>query len=240
MNKLVRAEFVGVRTLRSSYVVPVVLVGLAGVIAGAGLADAGKHGLTTPIQLREPIVVGAGLLVAVLLAGFAATHVAGRYRHRTITQRLLASPHRVRTLGADLLVYGALALVVGAATLASTVVIAHLAVAGKHLSLGLSVDVILGALLAAVLFAALGVSIGVITRSQPAAIIVLVGAFGVEKLLGEVFGNATAYLPYELLGPLLGLQGATISRGAAALTLAGISIGVTLVAYLLLARRDVT
>lgn len=240
MTSLIRAELVGLRTLRSSFVVPVVLVALAALITSAGLAGAGKKGLTTASQLQEPVVVGAGIMIAVVLAGFAAMHVAGRYRHQTITQHLLAAPRRGQTLAAELLVYGAVALLIAAVTLAITASIAQLLIAGKHLSLGLSAGLVLGVLLAVVLFAILGVAIGVITRSQPVAIVVLVGAFVVEKLLGEIIGKATAYLPYELLGPLLGLNGAAISRAAGALTLTGIAAAVSLIAYVLLARRDVT
>jgi len=196
--------------------------------------------LTTAGQLQERVVVGAGILVALVLAGFAAMHVAGRYRHQTITQRLLASPRRGRALAADLLVYGIVALVVAVVALASTVTIAQLMITGKHLSLDLSIGLLFGVLIAVVLFSTLGVAIGVITRSQPAAIVVLVGSFGVEKLLGQIIGKATAYLPYDLLDPLLGLKSATISRAAGAVTLAGIAVALSLTAYVLLTRRDVT
>src|SRR5438552_17828910 len=114
MTALIRAEFLGLRTLRSGYVVPMSLVALSAVIAGLSLADAGTRSLRTPAQLREPVVAGAGLLTAVALSIFVALLVAGQYRHRTITHRLLASPRRQRTLGAELLVSGAAAVVIAA------------------------------------------------------------------------------------------------------------------------------
>jgi hypothetical protein len=46
-------------------------------------------------------------------------------------------------------------------------------------------------------------------------------------------------LPYGLLASLLGLKGGPVSRGPAALTLAGIAAAVSLIAYALLTRRDV-
>jgi hypothetical protein len=47
------------------------------------------------------------------------------------------------------------------------------------------------------------------------------------------------YLPYALLNPLIGLDGAEISRATAALTLTGITAGLGIVAYVLLQRRDI-
>jgi ABC-2 type transport system permease protein len=240
MTALIRAEFLGLRTLRSGYMVPISLVALAALIAGLSLPDAGKRGLRTPAQLREPVVAGAGLLTAVALSIFVALLVAGQYRHRTITQRLLASPRRQRTLGAALLTYGVLSLVVAAVALSVSVAVGQAVISGKHLSLGLSTGVVAGALLSVVLFTALGVSVGVITRNQPAAVVVLVGTFVAEKILDTFIGHAGAFLPFGLLDPLLGLSGATISRGAAALTLLGIATGVGLFATVLLIRRDVT
>ena len=79
----------------------------------------------------------------------------------------------------------------------------------------------------------------VIVRSQPATVLLLVGAFFVERLLSLVLGQLTAYLPYSLLTPLLGLQGATISRTTAALTLTGITLALAAVASVVITRRDV-
>jgi ABC-2 type transport system permease protein len=240
MTTLIRAELVGVRTLRSSYVTPVLLVALAALIAGADLSSAGDKGHITPTQLREPVAAGAGLMIAVAFAIFAGLHVAGQYRHRTITQRRLACPRRGATLGAQLVTYGTLGLLVSATALAVGLAIAQPIVAGKHLSLGMSAGVVAGVLLSVVLFTMIGVSVTVITRSQPAAISVLAATFVAEKILGGLIGGADAYLPYGLHNPLLGMSGATISRGAAALALAGITAAIALIAYALLVRRDVT
>ena len=240
MSARIRAEFLGLRTLRSGYVVPMSLVALSAVIAGLSLADAGTPSLRTPAQLREPVVAGAGLLTAVALSIFAALLAAGHWRHRTITHRLLASPRRQQTLAAALLTYGVLSLAVAAVALLASVAVAQALISSKHLSLGLSAGVVAGVLLSVMLFTSLGVSVGVITRNQPAAVVVLVGTFVAEKILDTFIGHAGAFLPFGLLDPLLGLSGATISRAAAALTLTGIAAALLLLAGLLLRRRDVT
>jgi hypothetical protein len=240
MTALVRAELVGLHTLRSTYVVPLAVVALAAAIAGFGLSDAGTKGMTTPGELREAVVAGAGIITAVALSIFAAMRVAGEYRHDTITLRLLASPRRARVLSAELLTYGTFALVVGGVALGTALAIAEPQLAAKDLSLALSAGLVGGVLLAVVLFTLIGVLAGVITRSQPAAVVAVVGAFFAEKIVGLVAADVTAYLPYGLLNPLLGLDGATISRGTAALSLAAITAALGVVAYVLLTRRDVT
>ncbi len=170
-------------------------------------------------------MAGIGIFVAVGLALLAAARMAGEYRYRTITPRTLAAPRRTSLLAAVVLVYGVFALAVGAVTAAVGIGVAQPMAAAKHLTIGLTVADVASVLLAVVLFTVIGVSTAVIVRSQPATVLLLVGAFFVERLLTLVLGQLTAYLPYSLLTPLLGLQGATISRATAALTLTGITAG---------------
>lgn len=239
MTALVRAQLIGLHSLRSSYVVPAVLLVLAAVIAAFGLSDVADRTATAG-EVREAVLAGPGIVSAVALSIFAAMRVAGEYRHGTIHLRLLASPKRERVLGSELLTYGALGLVVGAVVLGIALAIAQPQLADKDLSLDLSAGLVGGFLLAVVLFTLLGVFAGVITRSQPAAVVAVIGAFFVERLLSIFGGGLTAYLPYGLLNPLLGLDGATISRSTAVVTLIGIMGAFALVAYLVLTRRDVT
>ena len=240
MTALVRAQLVGLHTLRSTYLVPVAVVAIAAAIAGLSLSDAGTRGMTTPVELREAVIAGAGIISAVALSIFAAMRVAGEYRHDTITLRVLASPRRARVLSAELLTYAALGLAVGAVALGTSLAIAQPQLADKDLSLGLSAGLVGGFLLAVILFTLIGVVAGVITRSQPAAVLAVIGTFFAEKLVGIVSSAVTPYLPYGLLNPLLGLDGATISRATAAISLAAITAALAVLAYVLLMRRDVT
>jgi hypothetical protein len=239
MIALIHGELIALRTLRSTYVVPAAVLVLAAVIAAAGVSDAVDEGLSTATDLREPVMAGAGIMTTVALAIFAAMRAAGEYRHDTITHRVLASPRRARHLTSQLLLYGVAALIVTAVALAVAVAIAQPQLADTDLSLGLSAGLVSTTLLAAVLFAMVGVLVGVISRSQPVAIAILVGTFFAEKVLGIFIGDGVAYLPYGLLNPLLGLNGATISRGAAAVTLTGITVALATLAYFLVARRDI-
>jgi len=106
--------------------------------------------------------------------------------------------------------------------------------------MGLSASITASVLLATVAFSLIGVSCGVIFRSQPAAVMVIVGMFVAEKLIGMFIGGAAAYLPYGLLTPLLRLEGATIGAGPAAISLVTITAALTGFAFVLFNRRDVT
>jgi ABC-2 type transport system permease protein len=241
---MIRAEILRLRTLRSSWAFVAVLLGLVALVSGAAMSEAGQPGVTTPAELREPLLVAAGLFTAIMAAGFAAFHAAGEYRYETITQRLLAAPRRSRPLTVKLVVHGTLAALLGAIGFGLAVGIAQPFVSAEHLSLGLSGSALAelaGALvLAAVLFAMLGAAAGFILRSQATAVVAVVGAFAAEKILSLLIGGASAWLPYGTLFSLLGLGEGGPSRGAAAIVLTVTTAAVVGLAALLLARRDVS
>jgi hypothetical protein len=72
------------------------------------------------------------------------------------------------------------------------------------------------------------------------AILVLVGAFVVEKLVGIFIGDAVAYLPYGSLTPLLRLEGSVIGALPAAIALALTTVALVAIAAALFTRRDIT
>ena len=113
---------------------PVILLGLVGLIGGASLADIGKPGGMTPAELREPIVVPAGIMSAVAIALFAAIRVGGEYRYGAIAQRFLAA-HRGRVLVAKLLTYAIVGLFLSAAAIGLGLAIASPNISAEGLSL---------------------------------------------------------------------------------------------------------
>lgn len=117
MITVLRAELVRLHTLRSSYAVPLALFVLVASITAATTSDAGSTGMSTPTQLREPMVTTIGIVVAISLALLAATRVAGEYRNSTISLRLLAAPRRTRLLAATLIGYVLMGLLVRAVAL---------------------------------------------------------------------------------------------------------------------------
>jgi ABC-type transport system involved in multi-copper enzyme maturation permease subunit len=242
MTALIHAQLVQLRTLRSTYVVAGSLVALVALITGITMGDAGSPDLHTESQLREPLVASAGIMVAVVMAIFAATRVAGEYRHATIAQRVLAAPHRPRYVAATLLTHGALAALVTAASFAVGVAIAGPILAPEDLTTGLAggelVQVGAAVVLAGTTFALLGAAVGFLTRSQAPAVVTVFAVFFAEKLIGPALGPVSDYLPYALLNSLLELDG-PLSVGLAALVLTATAAVLCSVAATAAARRDV-
>ena len=197
--------------------------------------------MSTATQLREPLTASAGILVAVALALFAAMRVGGENRYGTMGERLLATPRRARLLLATLSVHGLLGLFVGALALGIGLAVGVLAHArGRGPEHGHdAADRRRGPLRRRRVQPDRRL-LRVIFRSQSAAVMVIVGTFVAEKVVGMFIGNAAAYLPYGLLTPLLRLEGATISQGAAAITLAVTTLALVALATRLFTRRDVT
>jgi ABC-type transport system involved in multi-copper enzyme maturation permease subunit len=242
MTALIHAQLVQLRTLRSTYLVAGGLIALVALITAITMGEAGSPDLRTESQLREPLVASAGIMVAVVMAIFAATRVAGEYRHATIAQRVLASPQRPRLVAATLLTHATLAALVTAAAFLLGVAIAAPILDGKALSTGLAggelAQVGAAVVLAGTAFSLLGAAVGFLTRSQAPAVVTVFAVFFAEKLFGSALGPAGDYLPYALLNSLLELDG-PLSVGLAALVLTATAAAVSCLAATTAARRDV-
>ena len=104
MIALVRSELLKLRTLRSTAWAAAALLAITLLTAGLALGDAGSENFSTPAELRDTILA-VGYAAVFFLAVLGAIAAAGEYRHRTISQRFLASPARHRVLLAKLAAY---------------------------------------------------------------------------------------------------------------------------------------
>jgi ABC-2 type transport system permease protein len=176
------------------------------------------------------------------LAVLGAIAAAGEYRHRTISQRFLASPARRRVLLSKLAAHG----LVGAGTavvvtgVAAAVGQAVVSSKGYTLDLGdAGLRMLAGIAVATTLAGMLGVVVGSITRNPTTAMVAIFGVWMTEKIAGGWFGDVSQYFPFALIENVLGLQ-TPIAWGYAALALAGVTVALALVAQRVFVTRDVT
>ena len=241
MTGLIRAELLKLRTLRSTAYAAAGLLLITLLTAGLAMGDAGSKGFSTPVELRETILA-IGYAAVLFLAVLGANAAAGEYRHRTISQRFLASPARHRVLAAKLVTFALVGLVVGLAVTAVAVPIAQAVVSSKGLTLGLA-DAwprLFGSIAVATALAGmLGVVVGALTRNPTTAMVVIFGVWIAEKIAGGWLGDAGQYLPFTLIENTLGLI-SPMAWGFAALALAGLVTGLALAAQRVTVPRDVT
>jgi ABC-2 type transport system permease protein len=241
MTTLIANELRKLRTIRGPWLLlaagPVlVIVGIAGEVAGG--AD-----LTQP-QTAIHAVAHAGVMSLLTLI-FGITAVAGEYRHQTITDTYLATPHRGRVIAAKFAVYTAVGAVFGL-MLAITAVIATAVAITANGSLDLSNHdlwrTLAGGVACNAAFAAIGVSLGALIPNLAAAIATSLAWIAlVEGLIGELISDLEAWLPFaggQALGRLPGAP--DISQWAGGLLLAGYTVVFAAIALTTSIRRDIT
>lgn len=258
MTRVVRVEWLKLRTTRLNYGLLAVAVGLTALDALLRCSRAG-HGR------RPALDTVTGLSRTVTLTGFAILMAwvlgvvvsSGEFRHGTSTLTYLAFPRRGRVLVAKVLVGFVGGAVVGACGAAVTIGISLAFVASRGEPVVLSAGTIAGdaggAVLAAALWAAVGVGLGSLVRAQIAGVI---GAFAwalfVEAIVGGVFDQLGPYLPFTAATTLggarlgsggFGFTGTTSATPlpfvAAAALVAGVAVVVCAVAASTTVRHDV-
>jgi ABC-2 type transport system permease protein len=241
MIALVHSELLKLGTLRSTAWAAAALMGITLLVSVLAMGEAGTEGYRTPAQLQETIR-GVGYAAVFFLAVLGAIAASGEYRHRTISQRFLASPERGRVLLAKLAAYAVVGLGTALVVTGVSAALGEAVVSSKGLTLelgeaGLRLTASIAA--AAVLAGMLGVVVGSITRNPTTAMVAIFGCWITEKIAGGWFGDAAAYFPFALLENVLGLT-TPMAWGYAALALAGLTAVLALVAQRVFAPRDVT
>lgn len=238
MTRLVRAELLKLRTVRTVLWVTLAMLLLVAIPVISVAASSGAT--TNPGDDRSVARIAAVAVVFALVLGITVFGAEGS--HGTITQTLLVAPVRERVLAAKAAVAATLGLALG--VLAELVVLA-VAVPGVSLSAHNSRGVLAGVLFASAAAGALGVGLGALFHRQgPAIVVTLLWLLIAESILVVAFRDNVKYLPAhafaaavagggssngsELLHPWAGAVAAAIY--AAAFLAAGAA---------LLSRRDV-
>jgi ABC-2 type transport system permease protein len=234
MTALVRAELLKLRTLRSTAWAAASLLVITVLTGTLAMGDAGEKGYRTPSELRET-VIAIGYVAVFFMVVLGAVAAAGEYRHRTISQRFLVSPDRGRVLAAKLAAFGLVGFVTALFVTVLGGGLAELVVSSKGYTLDLAdggLRIAAGAGLAGALAGMLGVVAGFLTRNPTTAVVVIFGAWMVEKIAG-VPG------PFTLAESVLGLE-SPLSLGVAAGLLAAVTAALAVVAQRVVIPRDVT
>jgi ABC-2 type transport system permease protein len=241
MIALVGSELLKLRTLRSTAYAAAGLLLITLLTAGLALGDAGEKGLRTPQELRETILA-VGYAAVFFLAILGAIAAAGEYRHRTISQRFLASPARYRVLLAKLAAYAVVGVAAAVVVTAVASALGQAVVSSKGYTLDLGdagLRMAAGIAIATVLAGMLGVVVGSITRNPTIAMVSIFGFWMTEKIAGGWFGDLAQYFPFALIENILGLT-SPLAWGYAALALAGLTVALAAVAQRIFVPRDVT
>ena len=241
MIALVHSELIKLRTLRSTAYAAAGLLVITLLTAGLAMGDAGSKNFSTPAQLRETIAA-IGYAAVLFLAVLGAIAASGEYRHRTISQRFLASPARGRVLLAKLAAYAVVAVITALVVTAIGAALGEAVVSSKGYSLELGeagLRLTAGIVIATTLAAMLGVVVGSITRNPTTAMVAIFGFWMTEKIAGGWFGDVAQYFPFALIENTLGLI-SPMAWGYAALALAGLTAALAVLAQRIFVPRDVT
>jgi hypothetical protein len=245
VNKLIRSEWIKLRSLRTTWVLAipsiVTAIGITAVAAGTvqeGMGD---------FERLDLLLTPAPLLVRLFILGLGILAFANEYRYGTIVPTLAAAPIRLELVGAKLIVLGAFGLVLGAiVTLASVVTgITVLSLVGQPVSIldGEIPRAIAGTIAFYGICAVLGVGAGLLVRQPTIAIGVLIPwALFAEQALGSFLPNLVTYLPFTAGAQLYAVttQGEPLDAGVGAALFLTWTAVVVVGGALLFQRRDVS
>jgi hypothetical protein len=249
LARLVHAELLKVATIRSTW--GLVIAGIALALANLGVLllltapslDADGLAQVASQPDAQALVLGTasqGALFAMLIGVLAST---GEIRHRTWSTTVLITPRRWPVLVAKVKAMAIVGALMALACLLVLEVVGQITFLGRMaLNPGSAALTILGTCLAFALYCALGACLGALVRGQvPAIVIVLVGSFALEPLVGVIWPDYATWLPgsaVSLVGSLGTVDTAVFLQGLAALVAWVLVVGVSAGATSL--RRDVT
>jgi len=249
MIRLIRAEFTKLATTRLIYGLAAVMAAFGALTVVVGVTTAGQQG-NPPLSADSLPMLIAGpvtqLAPAALLLGILG--MAGEFRHQTVTQTFLVTPHRGRVVAAKLVAYPLAGIALALVTLAVTAAVAAGWLAAKGITPSLPPAGALGrmvgvALLGPALCGLVGVGVAALVRNQVAALVgVAVWVLVVEGLLMSLLNAPSLgkWLPSAAAAALTNPGGAQLSRLAGTLLLAGYALALALIGTRLVVRRDIT
>lgn len=202
MTRLLAAELLKLRTLRSTLGYVLLTVGLAGLVVAGNIGGEGSEGRHEE-NYQYRIFLDSAFATGILALLLGIVLVTNEFRHGTITRTLLITPRRHRMLAAKLAT-GALvglALMILALVVTASVAAIWLGILDVPFVHGEVADAVGRALVGVAIAGVLGAAVGGAVHSQVAALVgALVWLFIAEPLVWVLLGlldidGIAAYLP---------------------------------------------
>jgi ABC-type transport system involved in multi-copper enzyme maturation permease subunit len=241
MDRTIRSEFRKIRTTRSALSLLAGLIALSIAATWAAAAQASPAELATALT-RSDALLAIVIALPVFVAILGIRSYTDEVRHGSVVATFLATPDRRRVLAAKSFVagtvsaaFGAIAMLVGVATVVVFVVAHH---AALTIDVAMIATLFAKAVVLATAWGVIGVAIGVVIRHQVAAIVgLLVWMLIGEGLLSGAVPALTRWLPAQSAIIGLGFDDGTISLVAAVVAVGWIAAAQLLATAMV--RRDV-
>lgn len=249
--KTLVSELVKLRTVRTPYYL------LLGTVLISGGVAAGFVGSGSVDRVDEDPALSLGQAASfgtLFVAVIGILIVTNEYRHGTIMTTFLAEPRRVRVLLAKLVAAALVGAFFALTALAAAAMVAvpWLSARGESLQLGVqALEAVGRVLLVFSLTAVIGAAVGAIVQSQVGAIVgYFVWIFVIESIVTVLSGlllteigepdPVSRFLPGTALSGIVGGEGSefALNGGWSALVALGYAAGLSLLATVLITRRD--
>ena len=247
MTRLVNAELLKLRTVRTTAVVLALAAATTVVIMTAVMLIAGRPGQPAidSALLPDLVVVAKGpLVVFALILGVLG--MSGEFRFGTATPTFLVTPNRGRVVAAKVIAnaLAGAALAAVSALVALAMGLPWLRAKGVEIVI-LDADVgarLLGLAATSALHAVLGIGLAALIRNQIVAVAAGLLWMRVEDLLPAVLNRPGLgrWLPEGAAAALTGPSAATLSMWAGGLLFAAYGLALALIGTRLVVRRDLT
>jgi ABC-2 type transport system permease protein len=239
------SEFRKLVTSRSVYSMLAALLAIVAVGVVATITDGGSGRLLVPIERQAFLHVSMTIvpLFALLLGLRAFTD---EFRYGSIVPTLLASPNRLRVLGAKLatVAVGGVALTLAATATSVAIGVPLLLVKGVDVtwSVGGIAELVSRLLVATVIWSAAGVGLGLAVRHQVAAIAgALIWLLAGEGILSGLVPDVARFFPGSAGLAIVGINPSLVlSPAFGALVLGSYAVAAVSAGAVLMQRRDIT
>ena len=208
MIRTIASEWIKLRTVLVHWVLAIIAVAFPVVIAGLAAAFGDFDASST--QLSDDfagLVVGTGIVTAMLLGAMSAISLTSEYGHNTIRPTFAATPSRLRVHAAKLVLN---VVVVGTLTVGAVFgawFVGQVVLSNRDREISIGEGDVLSSMLSLVALAlivgAFGYALGLIIRNSPATVtILLLWPLIIESLVSGLLtvvgaGGATKWLPYS-------------------------------------------